>query len=95
MSYRSIENNSEGSELGCLDSGMANHSQILSKIKRVRDQFRAWNFHYTIQTYLLGKEGVSTDEKKCLLAEHLRTFPGHNRPKAVASVTVFCNFYLV
>ena len=30
---------------------------------------------------------VSTDEKKCMLAEHLRTRLGHNRPKAVSSVT--------
>ena len=99
MSYPSIESNSEGSddslESGCLDSGMVNHSQISSKLKRVRDQFRAWIFHYTIQTDLLGEEGVSTDEKKCMLAEHLRTRLGHNRPKAVSSVTVFCDFSLV
>ena len=43
---------------------MVNHSQISSKLKRVRDQFRTWNFHYTIQTNRLGEEGVSTDEKK-------------------------------
>ena len=66
MSYPSLESNSEGSddssESRCLDSGVVNHSQISSKLKRVRDQFGAWIFHYTIQTNLLGEEGVSTDE---------------------------------
>ena len=66
MSSLSIEHNSDGSESGS-DSGTTNHSQISSKPKRIRDQFRAWNFHYTIQTYLLGEEEVSTDEKKLLL----------------------------
>ena len=83
MSYPSLESNSEGSddssESRCLDSGVVNHSQISSKLKRVRDQFGAWIFHYTIQTNLLGEEVVSTDEKKCMLAEHLRTRLGHNQ----------------
>ena len=43
-----------------------NHSQISSKPKRVRDQFRAWNFQNTIHTILLGEEGVCTDEKNLL-----------------------------
>ena len=94
MSSLSIENNSEGSEAGS-DCGTTNHSRISSKPKRIRDQFKAWNFNYTIQTDLLGEEGVSTDEKKLLLTEHLRTRLGHNRPQAVYSVTVFCDFSLV
>ena len=44
-----------------------NHSQLSSKPKRVRDQFRVWNFQYTIQTYVLGEEGMCADEKKLLL----------------------------
>ena len=44
---------------------MVNHSQISSKLKHILDQ----NFHYTIQTNLLGEEGVSIDEKKRILAE--------------------------
>ena len=48
------------------------HSQILSKPKRVRDEFRAWNFYYTIQTHLLEGEGVCTNEKKLLLTKHLQ-----------------------
>ena len=43
-----------------------NHSQSSSKSKRVRDQFRALHFQYTIQTDLLGEEGVCTDEKNLL-----------------------------
>ena len=91
-----MENNSEGSEAGS-DFGMTNHSRISSKKKRIRDQLKAWNFHYTNQTYLLGEEGVSTDEKKFLLTKHLRTRLGHNLrlPQAAYSVTVFCDFSLV
>ena len=93
MSSLSIENNSEGSEAGS-DCGTTNHSRISSKPKRIRDQFKAWNFNYTIQTDLLGEEGVSTDEKKLLLTEHLQTRLGHNRPQALLR-TVFCAFSLV
>ena len=46
-----------------------NHSQFLSKPKSKTDHFQALNFHYTIQTYLFGEEGVGTDEKKRLLTE--------------------------
>ena len=92
MSSLSIENNSDGSESGS-DSGTTNQSRILSKPKHIRDQFRAWNFYDTIQTNLLGEEEVSTDEKKLLLTEHLRTRLGHNRPQAVSSVTVICDFF--
>ena len=94
MSSLSIENNSDGSESSS-DSGTMNHSWILSKPKHIRDQFRAWNFYDTIQTNLLGEEEVSTDEKKLLLTEHLRTLLGHNRPQAVSSVTVFWDFSLI
>ena len=94
MSSLSIENNSEGSET-CSNSGTTNLSRTSSKPKRIRNQFKAWNFHYTIQTDLLGGELVSTDKKKLLLTEHLRTRLGHYRPQAVSSVTVFCDFSLV
>ena len=54
-----------------------NYSQISSKPKRVRDQFRAWIFYYTIQTDLLEEEGVCNDEKK--LAYQAPTIRlGHN-----------------
>ena len=61
----SIGNNSKGSDASS-DSGTMNHSQSSSKSKRVRDQFRALHFQYTIQTDLLGEEGVCTDEKNLL-----------------------------
>ena len=66
ISSLSIENNSEGSEI-CSDSETTNHSQMLSTPKCIRVQFKAWNFHYTIQTDLFGEEWVSTDEKKLCL----------------------------
>ena len=94
MSSLSIGNNSDGSESGS-DSETTNHSRISSKPKRIRDRLRTWNFHYTIQTDLLGEEEVSTDEKKLLLTEHLRTRLGNNRPQAVSSITVFCDFSLI
>ena len=59
--------------------------------KGVRDHFRAWNFQYAVQTYLLGEEGFVLLKR----TEHLRTRLGHNRPQAVSSVTAFCNFSLV
>ena len=43
----SIGNSSEGSEAS-LDSGTRDHSQISSKPKRVRDQFRAWKLEFSI-----------------------------------------------
>ena len=96
MSSLSIENNSEGSET-CSDSGTTNHSRMSSKPKRMRDQLKAWNFHYTIQIDLLGEEEVSTDVKKLLLTEHLRSSTNSSGPQAVSvsTVPVFCNFSLV
>ena len=90
ISSLSIENSSGGSESGS-DSRTTNHSRISSKPKRIRDQFSAWNFHYTIQTDLLGEKGVSTDKKKLLLTKHLRTRLGHTLPQNISSVTVFCD----
>ena len=47
----------------------------------------------TLSTDLLCEEGVTTREKKMnLLAEHLQIRPGHNKPHAVHSVTVLCDF---
>ena len=89
MSSLSIENNSEGSET-CSNSGTTNHSRTSSKQKCIRDQFKAWNFHYTIQADLPGEEGVSTDEKKLLLTEHLQTRLGHNWPQAVSRHQTWC-----
>ena len=70
-------------------------SQVPTKTKRTFNHFRSWNFLYTIQTDILGEPGVSIDAKKILLSEHLRTRLGHNRPPAVVSVTVFCDFTFV
>ena len=65
------------------------------KSKRTTNSFGSWNFHYTLKTDLLGEQGVSTDEKKNLLTEHLRTRLGHHLPHAIHNVTVFCNFEMV
>ena len=54
-----VENHSEGSKAS-LDSGIMYHYQNSSKVKRARDQFRAWNFYFTIQSNLLGKDRVSS-----------------------------------
>ena len=56
-------------------------NQSSSKPKRIRSHFKAWNFSCTIQTNLLGEEGVSTDEKILLLTEHLRIGLGHKCPR--------------
>ena len=56
-------------------------NQSSSKPKRIRNHFKAWNFRCTIQTNLLGEEGVSTDEKILLLTEHLRIGLGHMCPR--------------
>ena len=71
--------------------------QVPTKPKRTFNHFRYWNFCYTIQIRadLLGKPGVSIDAKKILLSEHLRSLLSHNRPPAVVTFTVFCDFTLV
>ena len=48
-------------------------SEVQTKPKRTFNQLRSWNFRYTIQTDLLGEQGVSIDAKKILLSKHLRT----------------------
>ena len=52
-------------------------------------------FHFTFQTNLLGEPGVSTNQKKILLTERLRTWLCHNRPQPVVACTAFCDFTLI
>ena len=65
------------------------------KPKRTTNSFGFRIFQYTFKTDLLREQGVSTDEKKNLLTEHLQTRLGQQLPHAVHSVTVFCNFEMV
>ena len=67
-------------------------SQVSRKSKQRNNQLRAWNFQYTLQTDLLGEEGVTTHEKLNLLPKHLQTRLGNRKPRSVHFVTVFCDF---
>jgi len=70
--------------------GPAHSAQVTRKQQRAKqNRARAWTFKNTIETDLLSAEGVPTDEKTKLLAEHIRTRLGHNQPHAVLSVTAF------
>jgi len=62
---------------------------VTKKVRAKRNRCRAWTFKSSIETNLLSAEGVPTDEKTKLLAEHVRTRLGHNQPHAVLSVTAF------
>ena len=81
---------SEGASLDGLD-----RSKSSGQPRRKENKYKSWNFQYRLQTDILGVHGVSTDEKKTLLVEHLQTRLGHLRPRAVLSVTVFCDFEMV
>ena len=93
MSAQSTQLDSEASSQSS-DSGPegSDLSQVSRKPKQKNDQCRAWNFQYTLQSDLLGEEGVTTHEKLNLLTEHLQTRLGHRKPRSVHSVTVFCDF---
>ena len=62
---------------------------VTKKVRAKRNRCRAWTFKSSIETNLLSAEGVPTDEKTKLLAEHVRTRLGHKQPHAVLSVTAF------
>ena len=68
------------------------YREKLRKPKQRKNQCRAQIFQYTLQTDLLGEEGVTTHEKTNLLSQHLQTRRGHRKPHAVHSVPVLqCN----
>ena len=75
---------SKGASLDGLDLSKSSSS---SQPKRKENKYKSWNFQYRLQTYILGVHGVSTDEKKTLLVEHLQTRLGQLGPQAVLSVT--------
>ena len=96
MSSLSIENNSERSE-DSLDSGTINPSQISSKPKRMRDQFKDYIFVYTIKTNLFGEEEVSTDEKELLLSSSAYQSPtnSHDWPRLSPPSLCAAIFFIV
>ena len=94
MSSQSLENESS-SQSSDSEAEHLGPAQVTSKAKRAKqNRARAWTFKNTIETDLLSAdtaEGVPTDEKTKLLAEHVRNRLGHNQPHAVHSVTAFSN----
>ena len=66
-----------------------------TKPKQTFNQFCSWKFCYTIQTDLLGEEGVSTDKKKLLLTEHLQTRLDYNLPPASSYYFLLFSLVLV
>ena len=104
ISSVSIKNISEGSE-DSLNSGTMNQSQNSIKFKVMRNHFKAWKFHFTIQTewyaFLLMKRKFclpSTSKLVCVIIGLGLSPPllhsANNRPWAVSSVTTFRNFSL-
>ena len=80
--------------MGLTDSGPEGPgiSQVSRKPKQRKNQYKAWNFQYTLCTDILGEEGIIVHEKTTLLTKHIQTRLGHKKPHVVHSVTVFCDF---
>jgi len=89
MSLRlgSVENQSSSQSSEAEHFGLA--QDVTKKVRAKQNRCRAWTFKSSIETNLLSAEGVPTDEKTKLLAEHVQTRLGHKQPNAVLAVTAF------
>ena len=93
---RENESSSQNSDCESQSSQIAHSSHISKKPKQHReDEFRAWNFRFTLETDRSSIQGIDFDAKKGLIAEHLRTRLEHGRPNSILSVTAFCDFKFV
>lgn len=77
------------------DNGLDGPSSVRSSISLGKRKsrsgifFRAWSFQMIVKADF--PPATTTQERRKLLTEHLRARTGHDRPKCVTCVAVFCD----